>query len=456
MNYDEFVNQANEAGKNFLEQVGGRDVRIIGHFDTDGLCATAILELALKKENLNYVSTQVQSLDDDFIEDIAKDTEVCLFLDVGSNKENQISEAFKDKLVYILDHHDLEGESVLDTHINPHKQGIDERNAISGAGVAYFFVMGMNPRNRHVAHLAVLGALGDTQDQNGFAELNNRILRHAIIQKSVQVGKRLKLYGLGSRPLVKVLEYSSDIGIPGVTGSEDGVRALLDDLHISYEWKGRLKKWFHLRPFEQERLTEKILELKKDTPEEDLLVPTYNFVLERRRELRDGKEFATIINACGRLEQYDTALDALLGDDIAKEKAIMQLRVYKSTIRDALKQVDEMREHDELFESDKLAVINFGNSLPTSMAGIIASILARNKLYRAGTVVCTMARGDDETTKVSLRASMDTADVKLQESLARVVEPFDAASGGHDNAAGAVIKTEQEDAFVENLKKEFP
>lgn len=451
--YDEFIEQLANAGKEFLHVALGADgpVRIISHFDTDGLCAASIFERALERENIPYKTTFVQAITTDVFEAITQ--EVVVFLDVGAAKLATIKEKLSSKTVYVLDHHAPVEEVAGSNHYNPFTANITERNAISGAGVAYFFALGMNPENRALAYLGVLGAIGDTQERNGFTELNNRILQHAIIQKSIKVGKRIKLFGLTSRPLVKVLEYSSDIDIPGVTGSKEGVERFLESLGIQYEWRGRLKKWYHLRSFEQDRLTNKILALKKDVPVDELLVPTYFLTNDLfRREVQDLKEFATIINACGRLESYAIALLALRADPIGQEQALMQLRVYKSAIREALALVDSLRENKELIETDSYVIINFKDKLRSSLAGIIASILARNKIYRAGVVVCTLARVGEKT-KISLRLHKDSSGVQLQYILQTTAALFGADAGGHDHAAGAVIATKDEEAFLKKLQE---
>jgi len=453
--YETFIAKLADAGKQFVADAKNKSVAIIAHFDTDGLCAASIMEQALARENISFTTTCVQHIDDASLSLVDQDADIILCVDIGATKISKLATFFPKKTILVLDHHQVlqEETTVTDVlHLNPYLDGIDERNSISGAGVTYFFALGMNAKNREFAHLGVLGALGDTQEKRGFTELNNKILQHAIIQKTIKVGKRIKLFGLFSRPLVKVLEYSSDISIPGVTGSEDGAKRLLDDLRIQYEWRGRLKKWHNLRPWDQEKLTQKILELKRDTPEEELVVPTYSLTHpDYRKELADMKEFATIINACGRLEEYRVALDALRADALGQEQALMQLRVYKSAIYEGLQLVEQMRTNNELIQSDSYVIINFKESLRPSLAGIIASILSRNRIYKEGIVVCTLAR-DTELTKISLRLNKESSGLQLQVMLESIVQELDADAGGHDHAAGAVIKTADEEKFIALLE----
>lgn len=456
--HDKFMQATIDAGKKFLAADKKQTVALVSHFDTDGLCATVIMQKALEREGYNCKVYNEPHLNTESLEALVQeDFSTIIFTDIGATKVAEISKLFSGKTVVILDHHMPDSDSDLKVviHLNPHLFGITERNALSGAGVAYFFALGMNSKNRELAWYAVLGAIGDTQEKQGFEELNNRILQHAIIQKTISVGKRLRLYGINSRPLIKVLEYSTDLSIPGVTNDPEGVKLFLDGLGIEYEWRGRLKKFYHLRPFEQERLTKKILDMKRDEDPKTIIAPSYTLLNEQRRELQDMREYATIINACGRLEDYQTGLDALKGNFDAQKKAIMNLRVYKSAIRDALQYVDRLRETNTLYLKEAYVIINFGNRLKSSLVGIIASILARNKHYPKGTVVCTMAKHTEDLTKVSLRVSHDVTDKQLQVLLKKAVEPLGADTGGHNNAAGSIIQSKDEETFILNLEKEL-
>ncbi|MCA9478420.1 MAG: DHH family phosphoesterase [Nanoarchaeota archaeon] len=446
----DFAQHAQEAGKQFLETDKATSIKIISHFDTDGLCACAILERALEKEGYNFTSQQVPHLDNEALVDL--DEDIVFFLDLGANKIEEISKAVKGKAI-VLDHH--EGTASTDNveHINPHVFDEHTSNIISGAGVTYFFTLGMNSDNRSLAKIALLGAVGDSQERDGFIEYNDMILKHALVQKRVSIGKRLRLYGINSRPLLKVLEYSTDVEIPGVTGSEQGAKQLLRDLNIFYSFKSRngerprLKKYYHLRDDEKERLNEHIMELKGN--DESILANEYTFP-DERRELKDIREYATIINACGRLGEYETALGCLKGDEEAQDKAVMNLRVYKNMLHEAITYVKEQKE--SFLQGEGYIIIDLEHMVRPSMVGIIASMLARNKEFPEGIIVSTLGRQNDEETKVSLRVSRDVKDKKLQELLGTVVTPFGADAGGHDNAAGAIIKTADKEAFISSLK----
>ncbi|MFP4118813.1 MAG: DHH family phosphoesterase [Candidatus Woesearchaeota archaeon] len=456
--HEQFKQAALEAGSRFLSIARGKTIHIVAHYDADGLCSSAILQEALTRKEIGFSFSHYQHLDGGTIDDIAsEDADIFIFTDIGSTKAARIKERLKDKTVFILDHHACDvadrGDADSFSHINPYCHGITASNEISGAGVAYFFALGMDQSNRNLAGLGVLGAIGDTQERDGFKELNNEILQHAILQKKVRVGRRLKLYGINSRPLVKVLEYSTDLDIPGVTNNPDGVKELLSELRIRHSFpNGKLKKYFHLHPEQQQRLTEKILDIKGEDALEGAIVPAYTFIDESKREMQDLRECATVINACGRLEEYGVAIGALRGDDLAKDKAVMNLKVYKGSLRDALNTIEKRKESGDVYQSDDLLVVDFGDQLKSSIVGVVASMTVRNKVVSEGVIVCTIADSDGDTVKISLRTGIDDPETRLDELLSAIVEEFGADAGGHPNAAGAVIPAEHKDAFIEKLK----
>lgn len=451
--YFNFIQAAQDAGKEFLKTNKKQPIRIIGHHDTDGLAASAIIEKSLAKEGFEFITTNVQQIDNRVLNQLTEEEyNTYMFLDIGSNREDDIQQTLKGKNIIILDHHEPEKkENTKIVHINPFLFDIDEKNSISGAGVCYFFAMGMDKSNKENAYIAVLGAIGDTQERNGFEHLNNMILQHAILQKQIGVQKEIKLYGKNSRTLLKLLEYSTDLDIPGLTNNYKGVRAFLRELRIPTEWRGRPRKWYQLKDYEKELITKRILDLKDESDPEEITTNTYVFSIEKKRELRYAREYSTIINACGRLEEYRTGIDSLKGDAIAQDKAAMNLRVYKSSIREALNIFEEKKKNGEVFEKEKIVVFNSLETVKASIIGVIASIIARNKYYKPEVIVCTMARSDHDMSKISLRVSQDQTNEDLSEILDTVVEQFDAKAGGHKNAAGAVIETKFEDEFISKL-----
>ena len=52
--------------------------------------------------------------------------------------------------------------------MNPHLFDIDGSTEISGAGVVYLFCKALDGKNKDMAHIAIVGAIGDIQEDKGF------------------------------------------------------------------------------------------------------------------------------------------------------------------------------------------------------------------------------------------------------------------------------------------------
>ncbi|MGE0793231.1 MAG: DHH family phosphoesterase [Candidatus Woesearchaeota archaeon] len=458
-NYDKFVELMKQEGNNFISKHKDSNILIISHHDTDGLCSAAILEKSFEKENISFNTINSQQIDENLIENLSKNykKEFLIFVDIGSSRLDLIK-TLKNNLI-IIDHHKPNEENNDKTknitHINPFNFNIVEENMISGATMTYFFCQGINSQNKANAFLAVLGSIGDTQEKNGFQYFNNIALQHSLLQKQISISPELRLYGKNSRSLVKVLEYSTDISIPGLTNNYKGVISFLKELRIPIYWNGKPRKWYNLKDFEKEKITESILNLKSDVAIEDITVNSYKLNIFNKREFKDLRELATIINSCGRLEDYRIAIDALKANEEAQDKAIMNLRVYKSSIRDALQLFEKSKEENTLIQNEKIIIFDTNNQVKSSIVGVVASIIARNKYYEPGVIICTLSNQDENFVKISLRASQDNTELNLSELLQQIVSNLDSNAGGHPNAAGAIIPIAKKQEFIDSLLSFF-
>ena len=98
---------------------------------------------------------------------------VYFFTDLGAGQIKAILKHLGTKIIFILDHHSFDKKIIASIPknimlLNPHVFDIDGSTEISGSGVAYFFAEAMNQKNMDLAHLGVIGAIGDTQEKKEF------------------------------------------------------------------------------------------------------------------------------------------------------------------------------------------------------------------------------------------------------------------------------------------------
>jgi RecJ-like exonuclease len=443
----------------FFNSINPNDtIKVVSHIDADGICAAAIMVSALTKMKRKYTISFVHQLDQRFIDILKKESyNMVIFTDVGSGQIYLIKQLMKEKKILILDHHYvIEKDAQLKLpdnifHLNPHLCGINGSTDIAGAGVVFEFVCALDKKNKALAHLAIIGAIGDCQEKNGFTGRNREILSTAESMKQINTKYGLRLYGAQSKPIHKLLEHSFEPYIPGVTGSEEGTLSFLKSLNIKIMAGSSLKRLSDLTDEEVNILSDAIkkkIVLEKDSSE--LIGNIYILPNEAKGPFRDAKEFSTVLNSCGRMGNPGMGIGVCLGDEMMKEKAISSQFEYKREIMGALQWYNSAT--SSVIKKKGFVIINAKYNILPTIAGTVASILSRSDNIPGGTFILAMARLKNNETKISLRISGNheySRHVDLREVISRISKKVGGSFGGHRNAAGAVIDTLKEKEFIE-------
>src|SRR3989338_3048313 len=341
-----------EAAEKFSQINKSGTIRLVSHLDADGLSSASIIVKTLLRENRKYCLSIVHQLTEEVAMQLAAESySYYVFTDLGTGQFDILKRHLADcgKSLFILDHHHLQKEFAAENvvHVNPHLAGIESSREISGAGVAYLFSKALNWKNTDLAHLAIIGAIGDMQEDKGFSSLNGEILADAKSAKTLKVITGLRLFGVQTKPLQKVLWQSSEFKIPGVTGSESAAIQFLQQLGInpksnSGNGNGNGNSgWRKLTDLNDEELvrlaTGVVLQRIDEKSPEAIIGPVY--ILKQEADgspLRDAREFATLLNACGRLERASVGIGACVGDQRCKEEALRILEDYMQQIASSL------------------------------------------------------------------------------------------------------------------------
>ena len=363
---------------------------------------------------------------------------------MGSGFLTFINKYLNDRKVFILDHHVPENVETDAAHVNPHLVGFSS-DTISGAGLAYLFAKELDESNKDLAYISVIGGSGDYIDfSQGFNEI---ILKDAVVSGKLEIKKGLKMFGTQTRPLNKLLQYSTDPYIPGVTGSEEGVINFLNEIGIDYKnERGNFKKLNDLSEEELKELVTGVI-LKRFGSEEnpeDVLGNIYLLTNEEDESYtKDVKEYATLLNACGRLRKPSLGIGSFIESSNLKEKAYELLRSYKVEIINALNWFYKNKE--SFIKGDKFVIINAEDKIKDSMIGTLCGMICSSNVYGRKDVVVGMAYTFEGDIKVSLRTNHP--DIDLREIIKEVAD-----GGGHSNACGAFVKKEDEQKFIEDMK----
>jgi RecJ-like exonuclease len=429
------LNKLREIVKDFLKESENKKIEVISHYDTDGITSAAIMAKALQRLDKNFSVKIIKQLEKQTISSLGKDR-IIVFLDLASGSIDHLN-----KLkcpVYVLDHHEIDKKQKINSNIKIINPYLFDEESLCGAALTYLFVKEINEKNKNLARLAVIGMVGDMQDQN-IGKIGSTVVKDA----EMKIKKGLLLYP-ATRPLNKTLEFSSSMYIPGVTGSSSGAAALLKDAGIESE-KGRYKSLIELDDDEMSRLVTAIVlkRTKRDT--EKFIGNIYLIKLFNR--LEDAREMSAMINACSRLDHSEVALAFCMGSRESRKKAERIYADYKQHIISGLNYVSNL----EKIQGKDYIIINAKDNIKDTVIGTIASILSMSSVYREGTAIITMAWNNDKI-KVSGRVA-GRQGRNIREILDAVVENVGGESGGHPLAAGCLISREKESEFIELLKK---
>lgn len=476
--------------KSFASEIKKKDdFVVIFHHDADGVSSGAIAITALRRENkkLNYLC--LKQLYKENIEEIKKLGKNYLFVDFGSGQLDYLKEDLGEENIFIIDHHQpvsfAEQEqkkwlsknnnmtkndfiitlgSKIPRHINPLLYGIDGGKELSGAGTTFFFAKALNKKNIDLAHLAIIGALGDMQDFTGsLIGMNRKILEIAINEKLISKKIDLRLYGRISRPLVSYLMFSSSPILPNLTASQDNCISFFKEIGINLkDHHGNYKSYEDLKEEEKRKLSTALIMHLNDfnTPEwkiKEMIGEVYTLEKEiKKSPLRDAKEFATVLNAAARNKKYDIALAVCLGDrDPFGEygKALSMLQIHRENLRAGI----EFVEKNGVEEKKSFYFFDARGEIDESIVGVIAGMLYGGIIHENKPIIA-LAENEDGTIKISGRATSSLLKKGINLGLAfkeisKEIKGME--GGGHMVAAGLKLPKEKKEEFFQRLEKKL-
>ncbi|NHN43611.1 DHH family phosphoesterase [Halorubellus sp. JP-L1] len=434
-------------------------VLLASHIDADGLTSAAVASTALERADVAHDVVFKKQLDETEIASIAaREFEVVLFTDFGSGQLDVIAEYEADGafVPVIADHHQP-ADADTEFHLNPLLEGIDGASELSGAGAAYVLARaleGDGVDNRDLAALTVVGAVGDMQESGGeLVGANASVVEDGVAVGALDTAKDLAVYGKQTRPLPKLLEYASDVDVPGITNDPDGVRSFLDGVDVDCYGDGDWRTWVDLSMSERQTVASALVQhaIKRGVPArriEELVATSYTLPREPEgTELRDASEFSTLLNATARYERADVGLAVCLGDRTgALERARELLRNHRRNLSEGVSFVENegvtFEEHVQWFDAD--------DRIRETIVGIVAGMAMGADGVARDRPILAFANEDDEHVKVSSRGTHHLVrdGLDLSVVMREASRAVGGDGGGHDVAAGATIPRGERDAFV--------
>ena len=420
----------------FLLGAPRRLVRVVSHYDVDGICAGSIVTAACLRAGLRV---HTSFMDNPGPAEVARVSEgewdVAIVTDMGSGQAAELS-AIGRPLI-ILDHHVKQGgERPPHVHeVNAGDFGYEGAKDLSGSTMALLFALAAGGEaNWDLAPQALAGAIGDMQDVGGWRKANAAIVVEAARRGAVEKRRSIAVSG----PTVQAaLERGNDPFVKGVSGSPEGAAALLAKLGIDGG-----KPVEALTPQEVRALGSVLVVSLVGAG----VVPrsAQRVVQERLWWPARGvwvDDFSHEVNAAGRLNQAGLGAGACLGCRACGERCRVAREQYRSDVRAGLLELErrgaQRMRHIQWFDSP-------AGHVSGSLAGLgIIYVLPKD----APVLALFPTKGE---LKVSGRATDELVARGLD--LARVMEAAAAEvggrGGGHPVAAGATVPLEARERFL--------
>ena len=437
-----------------------KSIGVVTHIDCDGLTSGGIITKALIRAGANCTVRTEKELNKNVIANLKNDgRDFHIVTDLGGGFSKDFDDILGENW-FVLDHHEISDEE-KENHrvINAWKFGIDGGVEICAGGMAYLAAKSLDEKNVDLSGIAVVSALGDRQDQGekkSFTGKNFEIANAAKELGILEIDLDLLLVGRETRPIPDALAFTSQPFIEGLTWNRDACLSLLNSTGVSLKDGSRWRVPAELSEEEKRTIIEAITQYTsgKNATEimSELIGYTYTFPREDRRSfLRDGREFSTMLNSCGRISKAGVGIAICMGD---RTKMLQEgekiLSEYRKMIRDYMNILSN--ERWRMSESETCIMVNGEDVVPETMTGTISSLIA-GAPKNTGKIVILRTKGDENTVKFSSRKSNSCkSDINLSELMRKGAEKFGGIGGGHDAAAGAKITKDKLDEFLNYLE----
>lgn len=459
-----------EALKPFCEKLrsvveNGNEIAVVTHLDADGITSGSIVASALARMGARYSVRAVSDMNPSVIEKMKSENhDFYVITDLGGGWASQLRRTLGVKWV-VIDHHQIPEEEMLTDDagqiLNAWKYGIDGGRQVPAGGMAYMVASALDRKNRDLSCLAIVSAVADRQDQGdnkSFVGLNTEILKTAQSLGLVSVDLDIMLTGRETRPLHEALAYTSFPYIDGLTWNREACHALLKNAGIKLKDNGR---WRVLAEFLQEEKSAVLDAIAKFVATsnktstsvlDDLIGYVYTLAGEdKRSQLRDAREFSTMLNACGRIGKAGVGIAICMGDRNAMLGAGEEIvGAYRNTLRNYISTI--FSEKWRLVDDGRNAFVNGDGLMAEDMLGAVSSLLSGSPSL-SGKLLFVRTLAKDGTYKFSSRKCLGC---KSQANLGLIMrhyaEEFKGAGGGHSAAAGCRIPSAALEEFLANLR----
>ena len=430
-----------------------KDIIIISHLDADGIASASIISSALARLGAKCTVRTISDITPNILEQMRSENhDFYIITDLGAGMANQFHQALDNRWV-VIDHHQIPEEEISrddnNQILNAWKYGIDGGKEISAGGMAYMLATTLDRKNKDLSPIAIVSALADRQDQGdkkSLFGLNSEIVKTAESLKLISINLDLLLTGRETRPIHETLAYTAFPYIEGLTWNAEACHALIKNAGLKMRKNGRSRVLSEISQDEKSIILDAIAKFVVNSSKnkevnviDNLIGYTYTLVNEdQRSQLRDAREFSTMLNACGRIRKAGIGIGICMGDrNAVLEEGEKIVTKYRTTLRNSISSI--FAEKWRMIDNGKSVFINGEGLLAEDMLGAVSSLLSGSPSL-GGRLVFVRTLTKDGAYKFSARKSLgSTSTSNLGLIMRYCSELVGGSGGGHSPAAGCRI-----------------
>ncbi len=449
----DFLEACKEVAELILNIRRKNPITIFSHLDADGLTAASILGIALARAKFSFQIKILERLEYALLQDMKEKqpkNSTIFFSDIGTGVLDAFHDWTETHEIFILDHHGINGTPDLPAnihHINPHVFSIDGGAEISGAGVVYLVAKSMDFNNTDLSQLAIIGALGDRQDQGKNSSLigiNQIIVEDAVKLNLISNNVSVWFFDR-TRSIQSILQYSDLFKFT----NQNEVLAFLSNIGISTKKNGKERTFFDLTTEELRDLASELIQ-RFDFNQDELYKTDYLLRNEENPMLKDPRVFASKLNSCGRLQRPDIGIALCMGD---RKEAWREFNLINTQYKEEISRCLKWGASN-LIEEEKIFILDGQDVINERLIGTILSMLSTRKKMKDKPLF-GYSEMQNEKLKISMRLIKESnfeidLNYLLKESI-KSLEP-NTEVGGHSRAAGAIIQRSNLSMVLKKLR----
>src|SRR5947209_6543641 len=168
--------------------------------------------------------------------------------------------------------------------------------------------------------------------------------------------------------------------------------------------------------------------------------------------LKDGREYSSLLNACGRMQRPSLGVALGLGDRGAVfEEAQAVYQDYRKSLAKYMGWITE--NPSVLKQLGPLVIVRGEGVIPEGMTGAVSSLVSSSNLFGDKRVTIVVSNTKDGEVKLSTRGTdyLVSKGLNLGRTLQSLCEKYGGNGGGHTIAAGATVDPLVLDKFLKEL-----